>query len=205
MTTEGKLYVAFQGNQQLGLASLEEVASLCFHAHSEDMHTRISVYEDESGRIVDIDLSGTEEEVQTRLSQPRAVSAPSQEPSKRPGRRKPGRPKLGVVSREVSLLPRHWSWLSEQRGGASASLRRLVELAKKNESSESIQRRVIDAAHRFLWDIAGDQPHFEEVSRALYAAKLKEVTDLCAEWPEGIRQQLDRYLARHRAAAEERA
>lgn len=82
-------------------------------------------------------------------------------------------------------------------------LRRLVELAKKNESSESIQRRVVDAAHRFLWDIAGDQPHFEELSRALYAAKLEEVTALSAGWPEGIRHQLDRYLARHRDAATE--
>jgi hypothetical protein len=198
MATEGKLYVAFQGNHRLGLGTLGEVATLCFESKWEDQRSRISVFEDESGRVVDVDLSGTEAEVQARIAGPKT----GETPPNRPVQRKPGRPKLGVVSREVSLLPRHWAWLSEQRGGASATLRRLVELAKKNESPESIQRRVVDSAHRFLWDIAGDQPHFEEVSRALYAAKLDEVTALSAGWPEGIRHQLARYLARHRAAAE---
>jgi hypothetical protein len=207
MTTNDKLYVAFQGFQRLGLGSLEQVATLCFESKWEDLRTRISVYEDETGRVVDVDLSGTEEEVLARLGQSTEdedVAAETETaPKEPPVRRKPGRPKLGVVSREVSLLPRHWSWLSEQRGGASAMLRRLVELAKKNESSESIQRRVVDAAHRFLWDIAGDQPHFEELSRALYAANLEEVRALSAGWPEGIRHQLDRYLARHKEAASE--
>jgi len=201
--TNDKLYVAFQGFQRLGLGSLEQVATLCFESQWEDLRSRISVYEDETGRVVDVDLSGTEAEVLARLNQPPESENAPAETETAPARRKPGRPKLGVVSREVSLLPRHWSWLSEQRGGASAMLRRLVELAKKNESSESIQRRVVDAAHRFLWDIAGDQPHFEELSRALYAAKLEEVTALSAGWPEGIRHQLDRYLARHRDAATE--
>ncbi len=204
MANEEMLYVGFQGNQRLGLGSLENVAMLCFHSQNQDPTTRISVYEDESGRVVDVDFSGTNEEVLARLREPKrgkeTAENTAEERFKRP-RRKPGRPKLGVVSREISLLPRHWSWLAEQRGGASATLRRLVELARKNESVESIQRRVVDAAHRFLWDLAGDQPHFEEVSRALFLGKLEQVTQLSNGWPEGIRHQLERYLERHRQAS----
>ena len=181
MATASKLYVAFQGNVQLGIGSLDKVVTLCFESKWEDQRTRIAVYEDESGQVVDVNLSGTLDEVLARIASPEPQAAEASEPTVS---RKPGRPKLGVVSREISLLPRHWDWLSEQRGGASATLRRLVELAKKNDS---IQRRIVESAHRFLWDIAGDQPNFEEVSRALFAANFGELTTLSAEWPEGIR------------------
>ena len=54
--------------------------------------------------------------------------------------RGPGRPKLGVVAREVTLLPRHWEWLAEQRGGASVALRKLVEDAQRaGESSDHVR------------------------------------------------------------------
>ncbi|MCP4448049.1 MAG: DUF2239 family protein [Myxococcales bacterium] len=209
MSNDKSLYVAFHGEKLLGRGPLAEVATLCFESNWEDLRTRIAVYEDESGRVRDLNLSGTEEEVLARLSEPtddkipEATKTPSVSNGLRAGQAKrgPGRPKLGVVSREISLLPRHWSWLSEQQGGASASLRRLVEMAKKNESTESRQRRVVDAAHRFLWDIAGDQPNFEELSRALYAANITLVETLSSTWPEGIRDQLARYLRRHREAA----
>lgn len=193
MTTEETVYVAFQGTQCLGEGSLKKVATLCFESKWEDPRSRIAVYEDESGRVIDVDLSGSEEEVLQRLDPGQEAPAPAV--------RKRGRPKLGVTSKEVSLMPRHWSWLSDQRGGASATLRRLVEAARKNESSESIQRRIIEAAHRFLWDLAGDQPNFEELTRALFAAKLDTVTTLSASWPEGIRVQLGKYLGRYRDAA----
>ena len=203
MATESKLYVAFQGDVQLGIGSLDKVVTLCFESKWEDQRTRIAVYEDESGRVVDVNLSGTFDEVLARICGPKSEPQETEAASEAVVARKPGRPKLGVVSREISLLPRHWDWLSEQRGGASATLRRLVELAKKNESADSIQRRIVESAHRFLWDIAGNQPNFEEVSRALFAANFDEVTTLSADWPEGIRHQLDRYLSRYEAAAKE--
>ena len=205
--TDENLYVAFEGVELLGRGPLPEVASICFHRDGGDPNQRIAVYEDQSGRVIDVDLSGSESEVLARLSNPPPViSKAGDEPAKVSGatalkRRGPGRPKLGVVSREVSLLPRHWSWLADQRGGASASLRRLVEQAKKNESPEALRRRVVDAAHRFLWDIAGDQPNFEELSRALYAGDLENVASCSAGWPKGIVEQLGRYLDRYRDVA----
>ena len=49
--------------------------------------------------------------------------------ARNPESRGPGRPKLGVTAREVTLLPRHWEWLAAQpavtgAGWALAALRR---------------------------------------------------------------------------------
>lgn len=191
MITNETIHVLFQGFERLGHGSLEELAILCLESCKLD-GARISFYEDETGGVVDVDLSGTEAEVVARIREPETVKVEAT--TARP--RKPGRPKLGVVSREVSLLPRHWSWLSDQGAGASATLRKLVDQAKKNESADSIRRRGIDAAHKFLWDIGGDLPNFEELSRALYACKLDEVRTQYADWPSGIIKQLERYLER---------
>ena len=192
MIANETIHVLFQGVERLGHGSLEELAILCLKSCTLD-GPRISFYEDETGGVVDVDLSGTEAEVVARIRAPETAEV---ETTKTDRPRKPGRPKLGVVSREVSLLPRHWSWLSEQGAGASATLRRLVDQAKKNESAESIRRRGIDAAHKFLWDIGGDLPNFEELSRALYACKLDEVRTQYVDWPSGIIEQLERYLGR---------
>lgn len=113
--------------------------------------------------------------------------------------RGPGRPKLGVVCREVSLLPRHWEWLAEQRGGASATLRRLVEGAKKSESREAVARRAVEAAHRFMWDLAGDEPGFEEATRSLFAMDFDLFEKQTSGWPAAIRDQLARYIENARA------
>jgi uncharacterized protein len=152
---------------------------------------RIAIFDDESGRVLDLPDDRQAAQVQRAEKQDR------------PPRR--GRPRLGVVSREVSLLPRHWQWLAEQRGGASASLRRLVENAQKNESGQAIATRAIDAAHRFIWDIAGDQPDFEEATRHLFAFRLDEFEQATASWPVAIREQLARYLARARTGLAEQS
>ena len=149
-----------------------------------DGPARLAVYDDRTGRPVDLDWRATDAEVVARLGESRPRSR--------------GRPRLGVVSREVSLLPRHWSWLRTQRGGASAALRRLVDAARTAQGDSAEARAVVDAAHRFLWDAAGDQPGFEGVTRALYAGDFDEVEAGVSGWPEGIRGQLARFLARAR-------
>jgi hypothetical protein len=107
-----------------------------------------------------------------------------------PGR---GRPRLGVSAREVTLLPRHWDWLSAQPGGASAALRRLVEAAARApESPEAARRRAADAACAVLNALAGDAPGAEAVVRALYAGDLGAFSCETAAWPEDVRD----YLAR---------
>ncbi|NVL67960.1 DUF2239 family protein, partial [Escherichia coli] len=107
-----------------------------------------------------------------------------------PPRVGPGRPKLGVVSREVSLLPRHWEWLEIQPNGISAALRRLVEEARKRDPEGDRARLAIEAASRFMSAMAGDLPNFEEASRALFAKDDERFVSLIAEWPADVRNHL---------------
>ena len=143
----------------------------------------VLIFEDRSGRQVDFDFRGTPEEILGRVEAARP----------RPG---PGRPKLGVVSREVSLLPRHWDWLESQSGGISAALRRLVDEARKREPGRERARLAREAASRFMGAMAGDRPGFEEASRALFAGDHR-VASRCSSggWPDDIRAHLERLVA----------
>ena len=103
----------------------------------------------------------------------------------------PGRPKLGVVAREVTLLPRHWAWLAEQPGGASVALRRLVETARKADDKADA-RMAQAAAYRFMAAMAGDRPGFEEACRALFAGDAPKFLDQTETWPVDIRDYATR-------------
>lgn len=120
----------------------------------------------------------------------RAVDFDPRQPAARPG---PGRPKLGVTSREVTLLPRHWEWLSAQPGGASASLRRLIEDARRDPAHAARERR--DAAYAAMSALAGDRPGFEDASRALFAGDTAAFEQRLAAWPPDIADYLRRLLA----------
>lgn len=96
-----------------------------------------------------------------------------------------GRRKLGVTSREVTLLPRHWEWLEAQPSGASATLRRLIDVTRN--SSEELQRQRIGAVGRFMTTMVGDASHFEEASRALYAKDFARLAELIDDWHTDIR------------------
>jgi hypothetical protein len=132
----------------------------------------IRVFEDGSGRVVDLDYWD--------------AAASAREPRRR------GRPSLGVVAREVTLLPRHWEWLSRQRGGASAALRRLVDEASRKTAGPAERR---DAAYRFMSQMCGDRPGYEEALRALYRGEEEHFRSLVAPWPEAIREYLEELLA----------
>ncbi|MDQ7745488.1 DUF2239 family protein [Hydrogenophaga pseudoflava] len=110
--------------------------------------------------------------------------------------RGPGRPKLGVTAREVTLLPRHWDWLARQPGGASVALRKLVQSAMRDGGSTEAQRRATEAAYRFMSIVCGDLPQYEEVSRALFAGDLARVDALAADWPADVAAHLRSLLAR---------
>ncbi len=193
MNNDTKLYVAFAGDELITRDTLASVVLRLKALSERGEGRRLAVFDDDTGRVCDVDVSGTDDEVRARY-------APAVGDAAAPRGR--GRPRLGVVSREVSLLPRHWQWLGEQRCGASATLRRLVDAARKNESQEAVERRAIDAAHRFLWDLAGDLPGFEEATRALFAKEFQRLTQLTRAWPPGIREQLARYVERANAASD---
>jgi hypothetical protein len=131
----------------------------------------VRIYEDATGRVTDLDLG-----------------AP---PAAAPAARGRGRPKLGVTAREVTLLPRHWDWLARQRGGASAALRRLVEQASKAEPGPEARR---DAVYRFMSDMCGDRPGYEEALRALYRGEEERFAQLIAGWPADVRAYIGRLL-----------
>jgi uncharacterized protein len=138
----------------------------------------VFIFEDQTGRQVDFDFRGTSDEVLERAA-----------PTRRTG---PGRPRLGVVSREVSLLPRHWDWLEQQPNGISAALRRLVDEVRKRAPSEERARLAREAAGRFMTAMAGNLPGYEEASRALFAKDHERFTHLIAAWPEDVRLHLER-------------
>ncbi len=186
---KSKQYVAFAGSRFVARGSAEHVVLEAKSIAESAFEGRIAIFDDATGRPVDFDLRGSRAEVVQRLATHPAlvVSAPSE--SKRRG---PGRPKLGVVSREISLLPRHWEWLGRQKGGASAALRKLVENARRSNPDDQ-RRRAVEAAHAFIWDIAGDRPHFEEASRALFARDFERFYGLISCWPPDIQEQLKRW------------
>jgi hypothetical protein len=130
------------------------------------------------GRVVDLDLRGSVGEARARL-------APARAPAEK---RAPGRPKLGVTAREVTLLPRHWDWLAAQPGGASVALRKLVETQMKAGEGPDRARRAKEKAYRFMTAMAGDLPGYEEATRMLFAGDWTAFDAAVEGWPEGVRE-----------------
>jgi hypothetical protein len=165
-------YTAFQGLRKIALGTLPQVA-----VSVRDLpQGAYLVFDDATGRQVDLDTRGTPDEISIRYAQ---------EPS--PEQRGRGRPRLGVTAREVTLLPRHWDWLNSQPGGASVALRKLVEQARRTSGDGDRVRAAQEAAYRFMSAIAGDFPGFEEAARALFAYDRRRFGELIAGWPEDVR------------------
>lgn len=152
----------------------------------------IVLIDDSTGNSVSISLHGTADDLRKRL-EPLVTTDDS--PASPPARQGRGRPRLGVVSREVSLLPRHWEWLAEQPGGASAALRKLVEQARRESGASDRSRKARDAAYRFMHIMAGDHPGFEEAIRALFAGDADRFDEETRGWPEGIRNHARKLAA----------
>jgi hypothetical protein len=172
------MYTAFASNRLIATGPLETL--LPELKAWTDGHPELPlVFDDSTGRQVDFDLRGTPAEVIARAVPPRG----------------PGRPKLGVVPREVSLLPRHWEWLESQPNGASAALRRLVDEARNREPDRQHARQCRDAASRVLTALAGNLRDYEEASRALYAGDAEAFRVRIASWPPDIRDYALRLAA----------
>lgn len=97
-----------------------------------------------------------------------------------------------MVSKGVSLLPRHWEWLAEQPNGVSATLRRLVDEARKHTPRSRMLR---DSAYRFIWAVAGNFENAEEAIRALHARKDARLEELMEKWPSDVREHVLRLVA----------
>ncbi|HSI82556.1 MAG: DUF2239 family protein [Candidatus Methylacidiphilales bacterium] len=164
-------YTAFHGSRRVAQGSLREVAAAVKLLEEENPGAGIRVFADQSGQVVDLDRRVAEQYTPPRTATT-AVAL--------------GRPKLGVIGREVTLLARHWDWLGMQPGGASAAIRRLVDDARTNTSSASAIRIAQEATYKFLFDMAGDEPGFEEAIRALYRKDQERFNALIQHWPGDI-------------------
>ncbi|WP_041490422.1 DUF2239 family protein [Burkholderia cepacia] len=181
-------YTAFDGHRRVASGPLATVALAVRQAAGDAMSGTIVIFDDATGRSIDLDLRGTADDVRTRYAAaPADASAPAGEPAGAGEQRGRGRPKLGVVSREVTLLPRHWDWLAAQPGGASVALRKLVEDARRTHAAADRRRDAQARAYHFMSAIAGDLPAFEEAARALYANDLARLAELIAGWPDDVR------------------
>ena len=149
----------------------------------------IIIFDDATGRPLDLDLRGSEREIIARLPQPAALPETAADSTAAEPRGR-GRPKLGVVAREVTLLPRHWEWLGTQPGGASVALRKLVEEARRTSGDVDRARAARDAAYHFMSVMAGNLAGFEEASRALFADDRRRFVGLIAGWPDDIRDHI---------------
>lgn len=176
---------AFFGDRLLRAASLAEVALAVRPLAEAGGTDTVLVFDDATGAVVDLDPRGTAADSGSLRPLPDPVSGDAAEVPDTPRGR--GRPKLGVVAREVTLLPRHWDWLASQPGGASVVLRRLVEDARRRDGGKAEARARQAAAYRFLSAMAGDRPGFEEAARALFAGDDDGFARRMAGWPADVR------------------
>jgi hypothetical protein len=177
-----KTHTAFVGTALVASGPLQQMLRAVKPIFDRDPGVLILFFEDDTGRQVDFDLRGTVSEVLARVLPAQVRSGP-------------GRPKLGVVAREVSLLPRHWEWIEQQPNGASAAIRRLVDEARKRDPGEQRTRSAIEAASRFLSAMAGNLPGYEEATRALFGRNRGRFDELIREWPPDVRRHAERLLA----------
>ena len=173
-------YTVFAGARQLASGALDEVAAAAA-ARRESVQPLLA-FSDATGSQVELDLRGSDGQVRSRYR-----AAPALETEAPRGR---GRPRLGVVAREVTLLPEQWEWLAAQPGGASVVLRKLVQEARRTGATRDRMRRAQERCYKVMVALAGDRPGFEEAARSLFAADLQAFQERIERWPADVRGHL---------------
>lgn len=180
---QGTPCTAFEGTRCIASGELRSVALKTKELVDRGEGAHVLIFDDSTSRPIEVDFRGTIDDVVERLA-----PAPSEATTgTEDGQRRPGRPKLGVVAREVTLLPRHWDWLGDQPGGASVALRKLVEEARRASEGKDRVRHAQEAAYRFMNAVAGNLPGFEEAIRALFAGNEERFHALTDPWPPDVR------------------
>ncbi len=185
MADPGRRCTAFEGSRRIGAGALREVVGLAKSVMDRGSTDPILIFDDATAHPIEVDFRGTPEDVLLRI-EGSAPEAPA---------RGPGRPRLGVVAREVTLLPRHWDWLNGQPGGASVALRKLVEEARHANEGKDRTRRAQDAGYRFMTAMAGDLPGYEEAMRGFFARDRARFDEHIEAWPADVRDHARRLAA----------
>lgn len=179
-----RTFAAFDGEKRIAAGELEAMLLQTKNYIDGRENPQVLIFEDRTGMQVDFDFRGTPEDVLNRLAEHPLFAHDTGDKKQQTG---PGRPKLGVVCREVSLLPRHWEWLENQQGGISASIRRLVDEARKREPEKEMERGRRNAASSVMAVLAGNLPGYEEASRALFAGDREQLDNQIKDWPLDIK------------------
>lgn len=174
---------AFSGTNRIASGELRHVAMKAKQAFDASPERPVLVFDDADARTLELPLELPAADLLAWLSRPQQQASGAPETPRRPGR-----PKLGVVPREVTLLPRHWDWLAAQPGGASVALRKLVDEARKVNAGDDRRRAAQEASYRFILVMAGDAPGFEDAARALFAGDAQRFESLLLAWPEDVRE-----------------
>lgn len=193
-----KTFTAFQADQCIGTGSIETVALAAKAIIDAAPDTGILFFDDETGREIDLNLRGSEAEVLARLAlqfPPPAPSEAEDDESPEPSTRGRGRPKLGVISHEVSLLPRHWEWLNSRPGSPSAALRKLIDEARRSQAEQNEQQRARKACFLFISAVAGNNENFEDACRALFAGDRTRFLQFTQALPTDVRRYAERLSA----------
>lgn len=178
--------IAFAGSRRIAAGELALVAVRAKKAVDRGGREPVLLFDALTSEPIELDFRGTSADLLKRLAATASAVAAAPEPEK-DAPRGPGRPKLGVVAREVTLLPRHWAWLNSQPGGASVALRKLVEQARRDNEGRDRIRRAQESAYRFMSAMAGDRPGFEEAARALFAGDRRRFNRSVQPWPADVR------------------
>ena len=200
---------AFEGSQRIATGTLYDVAPVAKRAvdkwAASNAPLAVLIFNDATSEVIELDWRGSPTEFAARLAaQAATLEAPTTDPqpaaetsssSSATSPRGPGRPRLGVVAREVTLLPRHWEWLGTQSGGASVALRKLVEDASRVSGVQDRVRQCRAVGYKFMSTMAGHEPGFEEASRALFAGDQAGLDARIADWPVDVQAHLRRVLA----------
>jgi uncharacterized protein len=187
-------YIAFEGDRRVASGNLREVISAAKEMLDQRKDASVLVFDGTTSGPIEIDFRGSIDDVLARL--PDVASAPDADKEAAPPvPRGPGRPKLGVVAREITLLPRHWEWLAQQSGGASIALRKLVDEARHANKDKDRVRLAQEAAYRFMAAMAENKPHYEEVARALFTGDAERFEAWTATWPADVRDHARRLAA----------
>jgi len=176
---------AFVGHNLIASGALAEVVNEVKRHYDQNPNDLILIFDNEKSNVIEMDLRGKMEDVFALLDSPKTVAEPIAPP------KRPGRPKLGVVSKEVTLLPRHWEWLREQRGGASVTLRKLVGEAMHATDGDKEKRAAQQTTYRLMTAVSGDLPNYEEAIRALFACDKDAFFTQITDWPNGLKNHLN--------------
>jgi uncharacterized protein len=187
-------YIAFEGERRIASGDLGDVARAAKQTLDRRKDASVLIFDGQTSGPVDLDFRGTVDDVLTRLPKQDPPTVALDTALTTP--RGPGRPKLGVVAREVTLLPRHWDWLAQQKGGASVAIRKLVDDARRTSEDRDRIRLAQEAAYRFMSAMGGNRPHYEEAIRALFAHDRSRFEQLIAEWPADVRDHASRLAER---------